>query len=114
VAFVRSIPLPKEWLLYGLAVVAAMPLATFGILPNAIIGDEVEREERQSGKQLAGMFFGVSAFTMKVGISLANLIFPSLLLFGKSTENPIGVQYTALAALLFCLSGWWAFRKYQE
>jgi Na+/melibiose symporter-like transporter len=114
VAFVRSIPLPKEWLLYGLAVVAAMPLATFGILPNAIVGDEVEREERQSGKQLAGMFFGVSAFTMKVGISLANLIFPSLLLFGKSTENPIGVQYTALAALLFCLSGWWAFRKYQE
>ena len=114
VAFVKNIPLPKEWLLYGLAVAAAGPLATFGILPNAIIGDEVEREERASGKQLAGMFFGVSAFTMKVGISLANLIFPSLLLFGKSSENPLGVQYTALAAVMFCLAGWWAFGKYQE
>ncbi|MBC7776337.1 MAG: MFS transporter [Phycisphaerae bacterium] len=114
VAFVKSIPLPKEWLLYGLAVAAAGPLATFGILPNAIIGDEVEREERESGKRLAGMFFGVSAFTMKVGISLANLIFPSLLLFGKSSENPLGVQYTALAALVFCLAGWWAFGKYRE
>ena len=114
VAVVKSIPLPKEWLLYGLAVAAAAPLATFGILPNAIIGDEVEREEQESGKQLAGMFFGVSAFTMKVGISLANLIFPSLLLFGKSSENPLGVQCTAVAALVFCLAGWWAFGKYRE
>lgn len=114
VALVKTIPLPKEWLLYGLAVAAAAPLATFGILPNAIIGDEVEREERESGKQLAGMFFGVSAFTMKVGISLANLIFPSLLLLGKSLENPFGVQCTALAAMVFCLAGWWAFRRYRE
>ncbi len=114
VAFVKNIPLPKEWVLYGLAIAAAAPLATFGILPNAIIGDEVEREERESGKQLAGMFFGVSAFTMKVGISLANLIFPSLLLFGKSSDKPFGVQCTALAALVFCLTGWWAFRKYRE
>lgn len=114
VTLVKNIPLPKEWLLYGLAVAAAAPLATFGILPNAIIGDEVEREERESGKQLAGMFFGVSAFTMKVGISLANLIFPSLLLLGKSSENPFGVQCTALAAMVFCLAGWWAFGKYRE
>lgn len=114
VAFIKNIPLLKEWLLYGLAVAAAAPLATFGILPNAVIGDEVEREERDSGKQLAGMFFGVSAFTMKVGISLANLIFPSLLLLGKSSENPLGVQCTALAALVFCFAGWWAFGKYSE
>lgn len=112
--FVRSIPLPKVWMLYGLAIVAAMPLAIFGILPNAIIGDEVEREERESGKQLAGMFFGVSAFTMKMGVSLASLIFPSLLLLGKSAENYTGVQCTALAALVFCLFGYWTFKKYQE
>ena len=112
--FIKIIPLPKEWLLYAMAVAAAFPLATFGILPNAVIGDEVEREERTSGRQLAGMFFGVSAFTMKVGISVANLVFPSLLLFGKSSDNPVGVQLTAAAALLFCLAGWGAFRKYQE
>lgn len=112
--FVRTIPLPKELLLYALSVAAAFPLATFGILPNAVIGDEVEREEQASGRQLAGMFFGVSAFTMKVGISVANLVFPSLLLFGKSSDNPAGVQLTAAAALLFCLAGWGAFRKYRE
>lgn len=112
--FVKSIPLPKEWVLYTLGVAAAFPLAIFGILPNAIIGDEVEREERANGRQLAGMFFGVSAFTMKVGISIANLVFPSLLLFGKSSDHPAGVQCTAAAALLFCLAGWWAFGRYRE
>ncbi len=112
--FVKTIPLPKEWLLYGLAFVSALPLAVFGILPNAIIGDEVAREAQETGKQLAGIFFGVSAFTMKLGVSLANLIFPSLLLLGKSADNPLGVQCTAMAALVFCLLGYWTFKKYQE
>jgi glycoside/pentoside/hexuronide:cation symporter, GPH family len=41
------------------------------------------------------------------------LIFPSLLLLGRSAQNPMGVQATALAAVAFCLAGWWAFKKYR-
>ena len=114
VAGIGAIPLPKQVLLYGLGIAAAFPLAVFGILPNAIIADVVEQEERSSGRQLAGMFFGVRTFVMKVGISLANLIFPSLLLLGKSAQNPAGVQLTAGAAIIFCLAGWQAFRKFSE
>lgn len=110
---VRAIPLPKEILLYGLAVASAFPLAAFGILPNALIGDLVEKQEQAGGERLSGMFYGVRAFVMKVGIAGANLIFPSLLLFGKSTDNPWGVQLTALAALLFCIAGWMAFRRFR-
>jgi GPH family glycoside/pentoside/hexuronide:cation symporter len=111
-AFSQHLAISKEWLLYGLGIAAAGPLAIFGILPNAIVGDEADRAAQSSGQQLTGMYFGLTAFTMKIGISLANLIFPSLLLFGRSTENPLGVQATALAAVLFCLTGWWAFRKF--
>ncbi len=110
---VRAIPLPKEVLLYGLGVASAFPLAAFGILPNAIIGDLVEKQEQADGERLSGMFYGVRAFVMKVGIAGANLIFPSLLLFGKSAENPWGVQLTALAALFFCVAGWMAFRRFK-
>jgi len=106
VAFIRSIPLPPLWILYGLAFFAALPLAVFGIVPNALIGDLVETEEHRSGRRLSGMFYGVRAFVMKLGISLANLIFPSLLLLGKSLDNSAGVQATAFAAVLFCLGGW--------
>lgn len=114
VAAIRIIPLPKLWLLYGLAIAAAIPLAVFGIVPNALIGDAVEQEEQRSGRQLSGMFYGVRAFVMKVGISLANLLFPSLLLLGKSINNPLGVQATAVAALVFCLAGWQVFRKFND
>ena len=114
VAVIQIIPLPRLWLLYGLAVAVAFPLAVFGIIPNALIGDTVEQEENASGRHLAGMFFGVRAFVMKVGISVANLIFPSLLLLGKSSENPAGVRGTAIAAVLFCLAGWQAFRRFRD
>ncbi|MBL7776034.1 MAG: MFS transporter, partial [Saprospiraceae bacterium] len=69
VAAIPLLPWPKLWLLYSLAIGAAIPLAVFGIVPNALIGDAVEWEERQSGRQLSGMFYGVRAFVMKVGIS---------------------------------------------
>lgn len=110
----RSLPFPKEMVLYVLGVLAAGPLAVFGILPNALIGDLVEQEEKSSGQQLAGMFFGVRAFVMKVGISLANLLFPSLLLLGRSADNPAGVQLTTVMAVVFSLAGWQFFRKFQE
>ncbi len=114
VGLARLVPLDKMLLLYILGVVAAWPLAVFGILPNALIGDVVEQEEKSSGRQLAGMFFGVRAFVMKAGISLANLVFPSLLLLGRSTDNPAGVQLTTVIAIVFSLAGWLMFRRFRE
>ncbi|MBL7825999.1 MAG: MFS transporter [Saprospiraceae bacterium] len=113
-AFSPYLPVPKLYLMYGLAVAASVPLAIFGILPNAIVGDEVEKTVSTGGLQVTGMYFGVTAFTMKIGISIANLVFPSLLLFGRSLENAKGVQLTSLAAAAFCLLGWLAFRRFRE
>ena len=101
----------RFWLV---TVLAAFPLAAFGILPNTIVADVVHQNEKLTGKNQAGMFYGVAAFMMKVGISLANLIFPSLLVFGKSVENPTGVRMTLVAALVFCTAGYLVFRKYEE
>lgn len=108
------VPLPKMALFYLLAVLSAFPLATFGIVPNAIIADIVYQHEAQTGKQLAGMFYAVRNFMMKMGIALANLIFPSLLLLGKSIDNPYGVQLSALCAFVFCIAGYVIFSRYEE
>ncbi|MBU6341875.1 MAG: MFS transporter [Bacteroidetes bacterium] len=108
------IPLKPESILYLLGFLSAFPLAVFGILPNAVIGDIVQEAEQIEGKQNAGMFYGVRAFVMKLGISISNLIFPSLLLLGKSIEHPGGVQASAVTAVAICLAGWWAFRKYED
>lgn len=100
----------RFWLV---TVLAAFPLAAFGILPNTIVADCIHENEKITGKNQAGMFYAVAAFMMKVGISLANLIFPSLLVYGKSVDNPLGVQLTIVAALVFCTAGFFVFRKYE-
>jgi glycoside/pentoside/hexuronide:cation symporter, GPH family len=54
---------------WSVTVLAAFPLAAFGILPNTIVADVVHQNEKLTGQNQAGMFYGVAAFMMKVGIS---------------------------------------------
>ncbi len=111
---IHLIPIPKMILFYGLAILSAFPLASFGIIPNAIIADIVHTHEAENGEAQAGMFYAARNFMMKLGISIANLIFPSLLLLGKSVENPLGVQLSAVCAFVFCLLGFFIFSLYEE
>ena len=97
---------------YLLALASAFPLAAFGILPNAIIADIIYSDKNEDSQDMSGMYYGARNFTMKMGIAIANLIFPSLLIFGKSSAEPMGVQLIAYAAFVFCLIGWMVFRKF--
>ena len=108
------LPIPSIARFWLVSIFAAFPLAVFGILPNTIVADIVHQNEVETGKNQSGMFYGVAAFMMKVGISLANLIFPSLLILGKSVDNPLGVQLSVGAAFIFCVAGFMVFSKYRE
>jgi GPH family glycoside/pentoside/hexuronide:cation symporter len=113
-ALFPTLKLSATLVFYLLAIASSFPLAAFGIIPNAIIADLVYQHEQNTGIQQAGMFFATRNFTMKMGISLANLIFPSLLLFGKSTANNTGVLATAWVAAAFCLIGFLIFLRFRE
>jgi glycoside/pentoside/hexuronide:cation symporter, GPH family len=107
------LPMPPLIRFSIVSILSAFPLAVFGILPNTIVADIVHKNEMETGKNLSGMFYGVTAFMMKVGVTFANLFFPSLLILGKSVENPFGVQMSVLAAFIFCMAGFFVFRKYE-
>ena len=112
--FLGKIPISPMLQLMAVIVIAAFPLAIFGIIPTAIIADEVNRQTDENGDSQAAMYFGFRTFMMKLGVSLALLIFPTLLNFGKSADNDFGVRLTAIAAFAFCLLGWFLFRNYKE
>lgn len=99
---------------YILILFAAIPLAIFGILPNAIVADIAEADGIENGNFKAGIFFGARTFMQKMGQSLAGIIFPSLLLLGNSVENSIGIRMTAVAAILFLIVGIVTFMMYNE
>jgi Na+/melibiose symporter-like transporter len=109
-----SIGVDINQIFMGLIILTAYALAVFGVLPNVIIADIVNAEEAKSGQSQAAVFYGTRNFMMKMGISLANLLFPSFLLLGKSVSNPIGVRYSVLAALVFSFLGMLVFLKFKE
>ncbi len=107
-------PIPSVIRFCLVAALASYPLAVFGILPNAVVGDIVQNRLQKTGINQSGMFFAVASFVVKIGSSISNLIFPSLLKLGKSIENYNGVTYSILLAIFFLASGYFVFRQYNE
>ncbi|XYH98112.1 hypothetical protein ACMHYB_61960 [Sorangium sp. So ce1128] len=79
-----------------------------------VISDIAEIDGHRTGSHKAALFFGVRAFSMNLGISLANLLFPSFLLLGKDVSNPLGVRMSGVAGVLICITGFVLFSFYDE
>ncbi|MEO5666924.1 MAG: MFS transporter [Bdellovibrionota bacterium] len=99
------LPFSPELQAYALAGLASLPLAIFGILPNAIIADLAQEAAERTQSNRTGMYYGTRTLTMKLGISAANLVFPSLLLAGKGVGHDAGIRLTAYAAVAFGFVG---------
>ncbi|MFP4430924.1 MAG: MFS transporter [Spirochaetota bacterium] len=105
----------NPWLRVALLVVpGAFPIAVFGIVPTAILADIAEAHGRRTGVYKAGMFFGTRNLVRKLGVSFANLLFPSFLLLGRSFEEPVGVVLSVVTAGGLCVVGFLAFLFYRE
>ncbi len=114
VAFMGKLSVSPVVHAVGLGIIAALPIAIFSILPNAVVADIIDEDAILTGDHKAGQFYAVRTFMMKVGISLANLLFPSLLLLGKSSQNSTGIRLTAIVAAIFCFLGWLCFKPYRD
>lgn len=93
----------KMFILFLIIGIIALPGAILGILPNAIIAELSNENTKKTGVNLSAMFFAARTFMQKVGVAGANLILPSLLVFGKSSDNPTGIIYGIIGAIIFTL-----------
>jgi len=114
VFWLGKFPLSPFWQGIMLVVLASLPIAIFGILPNAIVADIADADGKQKGNYKAAVFFGARTFMMKMGIAFTNLMFPSIINLGRSTENDAGVRLTGVVAFVFCLLGLVFFLLYKE
>ena len=90
-ALMGILKLPSEAFAWFAVVTCAPTQAIFGILPNAVVADIAEADGIETGNFKAGIFFGVRSFETNVGISIANILFPSLLTLGMSMAKPTGI-----------------------
>ncbi|MCP5465530.1 MAG: MFS transporter [Thermotogae bacterium] len=106
--------IPDYFQAYAIVILASLPMAIFGILPNAIIADIAEHDAVTTGNRKEAIFFGARTFMSKMGQMLASLIFTYLLTFGKDVGNDLGIRLTGPIAAIFCFFGLIFFLMYDE
>lgn len=104
-AFLGTLPLISMTQGYILVGLGMIPMAIFGILPNAVIADIAEYDARKTGVRREAMFFGTRTFMSKMGQMISMLVISALLLIERDGSNEIGIRLTAVAAGIFCLFG---------
>ena len=102
--------------------IAAFPMALLGIIPQAIVADVAEEDAILTGEKREGMFFAARTFAMKLGQSVAMLVFTSLAVLGSTqdlssndlTASPTGLRIVAVVAVCFCVLGAVILAAYDE
>lgn len=95
-----------------LTVGAALPMAVFGILPQAVIADIARSDAKTSGSNREGMFYAARTFAFKLGQSVSMLLFTAISTIGQGTGA--GYRSAALTAAGFCFLGGIIFLLYDE
>lgn len=93
------------------SVLAAVPMAILGILPQAVIADIAEADAITTGDARQGMFYAARTFAMKLGQAVSMAAFTSIALIGTAG---FGYRLTAIVAAVFCLAGGLVFLMYNE
>lgn len=109
-----KLPIGAQTQGYLIVIMLGIPLAIFGILPNAIIGDIAEADALVTGRHKNAIFYGTRTFMSKMGQMIGGLVFPSLLLLGSTQGDDIGIRLTGAAAILFVAGGLIFFLFYDE
>ncbi len=95
-----------------LTVAAALPMAIFGILPQAVVADVVQSDAKTTGNNREGMFYAARTFAFKLGQSLAMLLFTAISTVGTATGT--GYRMAAFLAAALCFAGGFIFLFYNE
>lgn len=95
-----------------LMVVAALPMAVFGILPQAVVADIARSDAKRTGSNREGMFYAARTFAFKLGQSLSMLLFTAVSTIGSTSGA--GYRIAAFGAACFCLLGGIVFLAYNE
>ncbi|MCR4954384.1 MAG: MFS transporter [Treponema sp.] len=129
----EKLPLPIVAQAVIIVVLGSFPQAIFGIIPQTIVADIAQSDEVVTGENRSGMFYAARTFAMKLGQSLAMLLFTSLATIGvaktaaaqqaieageelaeQAAGSPTGYRIVALVASICCLIGGFIMMLFNE
>ncbi len=98
------------WLL--LLLFSNLGSSSFFILPNAMLPDVIDRDERNFGIRREAIFFGTRGLLQNMSQGIGVFLAGILLMLGKTPAQPWGVQIAFPVAGLFAIAAAWAFVFY--
>ncbi|HEY8969925.1 MAG TPA: MFS transporter, partial [Puia sp.] len=112
--FLGRFPMSPTFQIYALVILAAFPLASLGILPNAILAGIAQRDAARTGENREGMFFAVKYFFVKLGQTLGISLFAWLTIFGKDPDHDLGLRLNGVCGCALCIAAFVFFSRFQE
>lgn len=112
--FLGKFPASPKTQIYALVICAAFPLASLGILPNAILAEIAQLDAEHTGENREGMFFAVKYFFVKVGQTLGIALFAFLTIYGKDPGNDRGLRLNGICGFVLCLLAFAFFSRFKE
>jgi len=112
--FLGKFPMSPHAQVYTLVISAAFPLASLGILPNAILADIAQEDAEQTGENREGMFFAVKYLFVKMGQTFGMALFAFLTVYGISKGHDDGLRLNGLCGFALCLLAMIFFSRFRE
>ncbi|MDB4903976.1 MAG: transporter [Mucilaginibacter sp.] len=100
--------------IYTLILCASFPLASLGILPNAILAEIAEKDAEDTGENREGMFYAVRYLFVKLGQTFGIALFAFLTVYGKDPGNDLGLRLNGLCGFVLCLTAFIFFSRFRE
>ncbi|MBQ9002784.1 MAG: MFS transporter [Eggerthellaceae bacterium] len=94
-----------------IAILASIPLAILGVLPQAVVADIADVDAADTGEARQGMFYAARTFAMKLGQAVSMLVFTGIIAMDIGDAK---YRITAIVACAFCLLGAIVFARYHE
>jgi glycoside/pentoside/hexuronide:cation symporter, GPH family len=114
VYFLGKLPFSAEIQIFGLIGVAAIPMASLNILPNAILAEIIKIDSSVNGNNNEAVYFAVRYFFVKIAQTLGIGVFSMLLIYGNNSENDFGIRLNGIVGFLLCLMAAIIFTGFKE
>lgn len=112
--FLGKFPISAHAQIYIILLAASFPLASLGILPNAILAEIAQDDAIKTKENREGMFFAVKYLFVKLGQTLGIALFAFLTIYGKDPGNDYGLRLNGLCGFVLCLLAALSFSRFRE
>ncbi len=102
--FADKLPFPVKITSWVIVAIIALPGAITGIIPGAINNEIVREDCLRTGEAKEANFGAAASLLTAIPSGFVSLIMPSILLLGRSTENPAGVRLVAFISAVCMLA----------